>query len=141
MPEESRKTIRQDASTPEWLVVLVTKLKREMNALAVLLAILACLITIGMKIDSVFKTLEDHGKEIKTLGDNQSINAEKLDRICFRLQIPCSPRAPYIPPPLDPSAAIADPSKNHSQALPQDGVIAEKQKQHPISEVAGYIPQ
>jgi hypothetical protein len=131
---ENRNNEQKPENTGSWDAFLIF-IKKHAVILGIGVPLLAGVFNAGGRLKGIEDTLVDHGKEINSLQDNQDKNAKKLDRICYRLSIPCSPDAPYYPPSIvtDPGTATAAPPVPHSKLGPSPSALAQKDKPAPIS--------
>jgi hypothetical protein len=138
MADEQNNTRPQQtpdsAGSGALLSAFLKRVRANIEVIGVGLTILISLIVIGIQIGDVLTTLKLHGETIKSIQAAQSIQDKKFDRICYRLNIPCSPDAPYSQPHIDtsPGTATAAPPAPHSKLTPP-GTMALKEKPAPIS--------
>ena len=104
MAEELKQTEAERKQTIEitaFLAFIWSKIIKEAGIISLLCGLVTTFVIIGVGIERVIGQLD-------TVVKVQKEDHSSLERVCFRLQIPCAPDAPFIAPPsTDPGTAAA----------------------------------
>ena len=104
MAEELKQTEAERKQTIEitaFLTFIWSKIIKEAGIVSLLCGLITTFVIIGVGIERVISQLD-------TVVKVQNEDHSSLQRVCFRLQIPCAPDAPFIAPPAaEPSTAVA----------------------------------